>query len=119
MQFTEKIGRWYVVALWCAAAYFCISNISISAFGTEDAKYMFYASAFIVGAYGIARRQRWGRQFSLILWAIFGYWDFGALGFYAEMRWFPLVALALLFAALLWLISPAALGQTLEAVRPT
>ena len=119
MQFAEKIGRWFVVGLWAAAAFFCFMNISISAFGIEDAKYMGYAGAFVVGAYGIVRKFRWARSFSLVLWTIFGYWDFAAIGNYADMRWFPLAALALLLAALLWLISPAAMGQTLTAVRPT
>lgn len=120
MEIIEKFGRWFVVALWCAAAYFCLADISIRTFGAEDAKLMGYAGAFLVGAYGLVRKMRWGRQFSLVLWAMFGYWDFGALGFYADMRWFPLTALGLLFAALLWLISPAAAaGQTLQVVRPT
>jgi hypothetical protein len=64
----------------------------------------------------VARRDVWARQVSLGRWALFGYWDFGALGSFEEIRWFPLVALVMFFAALLWLLSPAALAQSLPAV---
>jgi hypothetical protein len=130
MNIAEKFGRWYVVVLWCLAGAFCIynnwygffvahANRAVVVFSRDDAIFTLAGIAFFTGAYGIARRLRWARGFSLGLWAIFGYWDFGAIGFYGEMRWFPLTALTLLFIALLWLISSAAMEPSREAIRHT
>ncbi|HUK29783.1 MAG TPA: hypothetical protein VLV89_01640, partial [Candidatus Acidoferrum sp.] len=82
----------------------------------SDLIFLFAGIGFFTGAYGVARRLTWARHLSLALWALFGYWDFGAIGTYADMRWFPLALLVLFFAALLWLLSPAALAQSIPAV---
>jgi uncharacterized membrane protein YhdT len=95
------------------------ANRAVIVFSRDDAIFTLAGIAFFTGAYGIARRLRWARGFSLGLWAIFGYWDFGAIGFYGEMRWFPLTALTLLFIALLWLMSSAAMEPSREAIRHT
>ena len=119
MNVSEKFGRWYVVALWAAAGVFCVLNVvahPASYLTKSDLIYLLVGVGFFTGAYGVARRLIWARHVSIALWALFGYWDFGALGSFADMRWFPLAALGLFFAALLWLLSPAALGQSLAAV---
>jgi hypothetical protein len=122
MNVSEKFGRWYVTALWTAAGVFCVLNVVVhpaSTLTTPDLIFLGAGIGFFSGAIGVARHYVWARHVSLGLWALFGYWDFGALGSFGEMRWFPLVALVLFFAALLWLLSPAALGQPMSAVpRP-
>ncbi len=119
MNVSEKFGRWYVVALWAAAGVFCLLNVVVhpaSNMTESDLIYLLAGVGFFSGAIGIARRYVWARHVSIGLWALFGYWDFGALGSFGDMRWFPLAALGLFFAALLWLLSPAALGESLAAV---
>jgi len=130
LNIAEKFGRWFVVVLWSCAGAFCLSNLWFGfavaraaqvaiVFSSSDVWYTAAGIAFFAGAYGIARRLRWARNFSLGLWMLFGYWNFGAIGFYADMRWFPLTALALLFMALLWLMSSAASETREEETRHT
>jgi hypothetical protein len=119
MNVSSKLGRWYVVALWAAAGAFSVLNVIVhpaSNMTQSDLIYLLAGVGFFTGAIGVARRYVWARPLSIGLWALFGYWDFGAIGSFADMRWFPLTALVLFFAALLWLLSPAALGQSLAAV---
>jgi hypothetical protein len=119
MNISEKFGRWYVVALWAAAGAFCVLNVVVhpgSNLTKSDLLFLLAGVGFFTGAYGVARRMSWARHLSIGLWALFGYWDFGAIGTYADLRWFPLTLLGLFFAALLWILSPAALGQSLPAV---
>jgi hypothetical protein len=119
MNVSEKFGRWYVVTLWAAAGVFCVLNVIVhpaSTLTTPDLIFLAAGIGFFSGAVGVARRYVWARHVSLGLWALFGYWDFGALGSFGDMRWFPLAALVMFFAALLWLLSPAALGQSMAAV---
>jgi hypothetical protein len=119
MNIAGKFGRWFVVVLWTLAGAFSIYNIwygffvaradkAVVVFSSVDVTYTLAGIAFFTGAYGLARRLRWARAFSLGLWAVFGYWNYGALSFYADIKWFPLTALALWFLALLWLMSSAA-----------
>jgi hypothetical protein len=128
MNIAEKYGRWFVVVLWTLAGTFCIYNIwygffvaradrAAVVFSSVDAIYTLAGIAFFTGAFGVGRRLRWARTFSFGLWALFGYWNFGAIGLYGDMRWFPLTALALLFLALLWLMSSAAMESSREAIR--
>jgi hypothetical protein len=130
MNIAEKLERWFVVILWTLAGAFSIYNIWYGFFvacanrvivvlSSDDAIYTLAGIAFFTGAYGIARRLRWARTFSLGLWVMFGYWNFGAIGRYGEMRWFPFTALALWVFALLWLMSSAAIGPSGEAIRHT
>lgn len=119
MNIAEKLGRWFVVAVWIVAGAYSLLNVSIRFFTSQDAVYALSGLAFFVAAFGIARRNRWARPLSLVLWVVFGYWDFGAIGLFGDMRWFPLLGLALLFAALLWLMSPAAAGSQRGAMRHT
>jgi len=122
MKGFEKFGRWCVAVLWAAAGVFCVLNVVVHPSETltrPDIEYLLAGVLFFAGAYGVARRLRWARNVSLGLWALFGYWDFSALGSFGGMRWFPLAALGLFFLALLWLLSPAAMGQTLAAVPHT
>jgi hypothetical protein len=119
MNVSTRVGRWYVVTLWVAAGIFCVLNVALhpaNYLTKSDLIYLLAGIGFFTGAFGVARRLNWARPLSIGLWALFGYWDFGALGTFADMRWFPLAALGLFFAALLWLLSPAALGQSLAAV---
>ncbi len=119
MDISPKLGRWYLTVLWAAAGVFCVLNVVVHPprnMTNSDLIYLFAGVCFFSEAYGVARRLSWARHVSLGLWALFGYWDFGALGSFGDMRWFPLVALGLFFAALLWLLSPAALGQSFSAV---
>jgi hypothetical protein len=119
MNVSKKFGRWYVAVLWAAAGIFCVLNVVVHPAGnmtTSDLLFLLAGVMFFTGAIGLARRYPWARNLSIALWALFGYWDFGALGSFGDMRWFPLTALGLFFVALLWLLSPAALGRSLLAV---
>ncbi len=119
MNIAEKFGRWYVAALWAGAGIFCVLNVVVhpsSKLTESDLIFLLAGIGFFTGAYGVARRLTWARHLSLALWALFGYWDFGAIGTYADLRWFPLALLVLFFAALLWLLSPSALAQSILAV---
>src|SRR5882724_2240908 len=128
MNIAEKFGRWYVVVLWTLAGAFSIYNIwygfffarasnAVIVYSSADATYTLAGVAFFTGAYGVARRLRWARGLSFGLWTLFGYWNFGAIGLYGDMRWFPYTALALLFLALLWLMSSAAMEPERQAIR--
>ena len=134
MNFGEKFGRWFVVVLWTLAGAFSIYNIwygffvaranrAVVVYSSDDVIFTLAGIAFFTGAYGLARRLRWARTFSLGLWAAFGYWNYGAIGFYQDIKWFPFTALALWFLALLWLMSSAARetfdGPSGEAIRHT
>jgi hypothetical protein len=134
MNIAGKFGRWFVVVLWTLAGAFSIYNIwygffvaradkAVVVFSSVDATYTLAGIAFFTGAYGLARRLRWARTFSFGLWAAFGYWNYGALSFYADIKWFPLTALALWFLALLWLMSSTAREtfdeSSNEAIRRT
>jgi hypothetical protein len=128
MNIAEKFGRWYVVVLWALAGAFSIYNIwygffvarasnTVIVFSSADVTYTLAGIAFFTGAYGVARRLRWARGLSFGLWALFGYWNFGAIGLYGDMRWFPYTALVLLFLALLWLMSSEAIEQERQPIR--
>jgi len=130
MNIAEKFGRWYVVVLWTLAGAFSIYNIwyglfvaraanAVIVYSSVDAVYTLAGVAFFTGAYGVARRLRWARTFSFGLWGLFGYWNFGAINLYGDMRWFPYSALALWFLALLWLMSSAAVEPSREVIRHT
>ena len=134
MNIAGKFGRWFVVVLWTLAGGFSIYNIwygffvaradkSVVVFSSVDVTYTLAGIAFFTGAYGLARRLRWARTFSFGLWAIFGYWNFGAIGSYGDIKWFPYTALALWFIALIWLMSSAARERfdepSNEAIRHT
>jgi hypothetical protein len=130
MNIAEKYGRWFVVILWSCAGLFCVYNLWFGftvaraagvavVFSSSDVWFTLAGIAFFTGAYGVARRLRWARGFSFGLWALFGYWNFGAIGMYGDMRWFPFTALALLFLALLWLMSSAAMETSREVIRHT
>lgn len=119
MNIGGKFGRWFVVVLWTLAGAFSIYNIwygifvaraekAVVVFSSADVTFTLAGIAFFTGAYGLARRLRWARAFSLGLWAVFGYWDFGAIGSYGDIKWFPYTALALWFLALIWLMSSSA-----------
>jgi hypothetical protein len=119
MNIAGKFGRWFVVVLWTLAGAFSIYNIwygffvahagpAVVVFSSDDVIFTLAGIAFFTGAYGLARRLRWARTFSFGLWAAFGYWNYGAIGFYGDIKWFPYTALALWFLALLWLMSSAA-----------
>jgi len=119
MSITEKLGRWYVSALWAAAGTFNVLNVLVHPAATLtqlDIEYLLAGVVFFAGAYGVARRLRWARGVSLGLWGLFGYWDFGALQTFGGARWFPLTALGLFFLALLWLLSPGAAAQSTAGV---
>ncbi len=120
MSLFQKLGRWFVITLWTVAGAFCLLNAVVDVMRaneahvqriivTADVIYLVGGIAFFVAAIGIARRLHWARQLSLGLWALFGYWDFTAIGEFADRRWFPMLGFASLVLALFWLISPAAL----------
>jgi hypothetical protein len=134
MNIAGKFGRWFVVVLWTLAGAFSIYNIwygffvaragkAVIVFSSDDAIFTLAGIAFFAGAYGLARRLHWARTFSFGLWAMFGYWNYGAIGFYEDIKWFPSTALALWFLALLWLMSSAAMETfdepSEESIRKT
>ncbi len=119
MNIAGKFGRWFVVLLWTLAGAFSIYNIwygffvaranrAVVVYNSDDIIFTLAGIAFFTGAYGLARRLRWARTFSFGLWAVFGYWNYGAIGIYEDIKWFPFTALALWFLALVWLMSSAA-----------
>jgi hypothetical protein len=130
MNIAGKFGRWFVVLLWTLAGAFSIYNIwygifvahanrAVVVFSSDDAIFTLAGIVFFTGAYGLARRLRWARTFSFGLWALYGYWSYGALGSYGDIKWFPYTALALWFIALLWLMSSAAMESSSEAIGRT
>ena len=130
MNIAGKFGRWFVVILWTLAGAFSIYNIwygffvarvekAVVVYSSADVTFTLAGIAFFTGAYGLARRLRWARTFSFGLWAAFGYWNFGAIGSYGDIKWFPYTALALWFIALLWLMSSEAVEPSNEAIRHT
>jgi len=130
MNIAGKFGRWFVVVLWTLAGAFSIYNIwygffvaranrVVVVYSSADVIFTLAGIAFFAGAYGLARRLRWARTFSFGLWAAFGYWNYGAIGLYEDIKWFPFTALALWFLALLWLMSSAAKETFDEAIRDT
>jgi hypothetical protein len=130
MNIAGKFGRWFVVVLWTLAGAFSIYNIwygffvaraenAVVVYSSADVTFTLAGIAFFTGAYGLARRLRWARTFSFGLWAAFGYWNFGAIGSYGDIKWFPYTALALWFIALLWLMSSEAVEPSNEAIRHT
>jgi len=130
MNIAGKFGRWFVVVLWTLAGAFSIYNIwygffvaraekTVVVYSSADVTFTLAGIAFFTGAYGLARRLRWARTFSFGLWAAFGYWNFGAIGSYGDIKWFPYTALALWFVALIWLMSSEAIEPSNEAIRNT
>jgi hypothetical protein len=130
MNIAEKFGRWFVVGVWILAGAYCLLNVcfdvamersfhTLKVFDSQDAIYTVAGFAFLVAAFGITRHHGWARTLSLGLWALFGYWDFGAMGTFADERWFPFIALGLFAAALLWLLSSAAHEDSRGAFRLT
>jgi hypothetical protein len=128
MNIAGKFGRWFVVVLWTLAGAFSIYNIwygffvaranrVVVVYSSDDIIFTLAGIAFFAGAYGLARRLRWARTFSFGLWAAFGYWNYGAIGSYEDIKWFPFTALALWFLALLWLMSSAAKETFDEAMQ--
>ena len=120
MSILEKLGRWFVITLWTVAGAFCLLNAVVDVMRAREAHverifvmtdliYIVGGMAFFVAAIGILRRLQWARSLSLGLWALFGYWDFTAMGEFADKRWFPLLGFASLVIALFCLISPTAL----------
>jgi hypothetical protein len=118
MNIAEKFGRWFVVGVWLLAGGFCLLNVirdvslergsaGVRVFDSQDAIYSLAGIAFLAAAFGIARHHRWARPLSLALWALFGYWDLGAFGSFADVRWFPMIGFGLFVATLLWLLSSA------------
>ena len=92
MNIAGQFGRWFVVVLWTLAGAFSIYNIwygffvaradrAVVVFSSADVTFTLAGIGFFTGAYGLARRLRWARTFSFGLWAAFGYWNYGAIGF--------------------------------------
>jgi len=130
MFFADKIGRWFVVASWILAGVYCLLSVIFTVtlaralhaprlIAMSDVIYAVCGVAFLVAAAGIARRARWSRMLSLCLWAVFGYWDFGAIGAYGDKRWLPLAGFGMLVIVLFWLIAPAPAEPPREALRNT
>lgn len=120
MSIFEKLGRWFVILLWTVSGAFCLLSATIDVVRAREAHvqqifvmavavYTVGGIAFLLAAVGIARRRHWARSLSLGLWALFGYWNFNAIGEFADRRWFPALGFASLVIALFWLISPAAM----------
>jgi hypothetical protein len=130
MSFADKIGRWFVVASWILAGIYCLLSVIVTVslarelhaprmIVAGDVIYAVCGIAFLVAAVGVARRSPWARILSVCLWALFGYWDFGAIGAYGDKRWLPLAGFGMLVIALFWLIAPAPADSPREALRNT
>jgi hypothetical protein len=129
MNIAEKFGRWFVVGVWTLAGGYCLWSVyfgvslertfGVKVFDSQDAIYTLAGLAFLTAAFGIARHHRWARPVSLALWALFGYWDLEALGTFADVRWFPILAFGFFAATLLWLLSSAAREDSRQAALHT